>query len=161
MAVYTTQARVERLLSEHGVMLRLDDLDADLVADAMQDSIDDAQSAIDLYLTQFYEDTDLATSTTVTRWATWLAAHFLSQRRGNPSLYLHRYEEIMDQLEGVMDGRLLIPGIPTRDDFTPAVSNFVIDERFHLQKMRVQPSLSSGGTSSRQMLSYEYPYDWL
>lgn len=159
--IYTSRREVENVISQVGVNLRLDDLDTSDSEDALEEYYIDATLDIDTHAQHYYESSDLATSSWVRRRATYLACYYLSQRRGNPALFQLRYNQIMEQLERVQLGEMLIPGLPTRADMTPAMSNMVVDERFILSKLRVHPSISTGGTGSRQHLSYIIPFEWL
>lgn len=158
---YTTQAEIQGLFSQVGVMIRLDDLDPPGFKNALEGFIDEATGIIDQYAQYFYDPADLANSTWVRRRCTWIACFLLSQRKGNPALFFRRYEEILDELERVKIGDLMIPGLPTSADLTPAMSNLTVDERFHVRKLRVHTSISAGGTSSRQDIAPFLPYEWL
>ena len=167
--VYTTRDEIERLMSGVGVRLRVDDLidstdpdyDASDIGYYFQELTEDATLTIDQYAEGHYDPEDLVNS----RWgrirATWSGADLLSQRRGNPALFYSRYEEIIGELQQVTFGNLVIPGLPTRADLTPAMSNLRVDERFMVRKLRVMDSISTGGTSARQDFVYIYPYEWL
>lgn len=161
MAKYVTLDEVQLRFSEAGITLRLDDLPPEKLDDAFEQVAGDVEDVIDQYCQHFYLDDDLKNSPWVRRRASWLFCYFLSMRRGNAAIFQNRYNEIIDELERVAAGRLLIPGLPYRADMTPALSNLVVDERFYISKIRVQPSISTGGTSGRQALSPVIPYEWL
>lgn len=159
--IYTSRDEMERILSQIGVNLRIDDLDVAGSEGALESFYIDATLTIDTYVQHYYEPQDLYSSYWVRLRASWLACYYLSQRRGNPALFQLRYNQILEELERVQLGELVIPGLPTRFDLTPAMSNIVIDERFTIDKIRVHPSISTGGVSSRQSLSPVIPYEWL
>lgn len=161
MAKYVTLRDVQHRFSEAGITLRLDDVPADRLAEVFEQVAGDVEDLIDQYCQHFYLDEDLVNSPWVRRRASWLFCYFLSMRRGNAAIFQARYNEIVDELERVGNGTLLIPGLPRRADMTPALSNVVVDERFYISKVRVQPSISTGGTSGRQALSPVIPYEWL
>lgn len=160
---YTSVAEIRRIYSTDAVNLRLDDDDDGYVSptdDVYTDLVYEATDMVNLYCEQWYDPSDMAENSWVRRQATWIACYLLSQRRGNPSQYGKRYEEIVGLLEKVQAGQLQIPRLPHRADFTPAVSNFRVDDRFQVRKTRVQPTISSGGTSSRQDLDRDRYSDW-
>ncbi len=155
---YTTQAEIERLYGKTGVAAITADLQGTNIASMWEEIIADATLTIDSYASQVYDQEDLATSRWVRNRATWLAAYRLSQRKGNNDLYAQRYQEIIDELEKVKSLILIIPNIPTSSDLTPAMSNISIDPRYNIRKVRVNPEISTGGTSDRQDISWS---SWL
>ena len=159
--VYTSRDEMEGVLSQTGINLRIDDIDVMDSEGVLDSFFYDATLVIDTYTQHLYYSQDLYSSYWVRIRASWLACYYLSQRRGNPALFQVRYNQILEELERIMDGELLIPGLPTAYDITPAMSNVVVDERFAIDKIRVHPSISTGGTSSRQSLSPRFPFDWL
>lgn len=159
--VYTTEAEVQRVLSATGVDLRVDDLLGDTLSDFWTDITSEATDIINQYCELFYDPSDLYTSHWVRSRARWIGAHLLSQRRGNPALFQSRIDEIYNDLEGVFDGTLIIPRLPTREDVIPSMSNLIVDDRFRVSKTRVHPEISTGETSGRQHLSYYPPTDML
>lgn len=159
--VYTSRDEVERIYGDKGVTLNMADLKGSDIELYWTEVISEATDTINLYCVQFYDEIDLASSYWVRRKATWIAAYLHSQRRGNASLFVQRFQEVMEELMAIQQGLLQIPGLATRSDLTPALSNFTIDDRFYTNKIRVLPSISVGGTNSRQDLAYRWPYDWL
>lgn len=158
---YTTEAELERFCGENYVDFRLDDLVTLDRNTLLYDLIDQSTLDVDTYLEPWYLTADL-TNHKLARWyATIIFAYKLSQRRGNAAQYVTEYEDTMAKLQEFATGIPPFPGIGTRSDFTPAMSNLTVDERFQLQKQRVQSPISTGGTSSRQDLSYVYPIDWI
>lgn len=148
---YTTEAEVTRLFSSLGVENRVDDLtDAGDLEDLWEDITEDATSMINQYCENFYTSLDLNGSRWVRIRATYIACHILSYRRGNPSLFRDRYEQILEELEKVSIGSLLIPSLPTRSDFTPAMTNVAVNDKYYIDKIRVHSTISTGGSSGRQ-----------
>lgn len=151
---YTTADEIKRIFSTAAVELRVDDDEDGYVNttedDVYTDIVYDATDVINLYLEQWYDPSDMAENSWIRRQATWIGCYLLSQRRGNPSQYNKRYEEVIAQLEKIQEGKLQVPRLPHRADFTPALSNYRIDDRNQVQKIRVQPNISTGGTSARQ-----------
>lgn len=160
-SIYTSEEEVTRLFSSLGIELRLDDLMGSDLATYWTEVTCDATDKVNEYCEIYYEPTDMVNNRWVRTRATWICAYLVSQRRGNPAQFFTRYEEIIGELLAVLEGRLLIPRLPTRADFTPAMSNQVVDDRFALHKLRTYQTISTGGISSRQDLSTWVPYEWL
>ena len=159
--VYTSQDEIDRLFSTVGVSLRTDDLESIDLTAYWTELTEEVTETINQYAEMYYAPADLVTSRWVRSRATWLGAHYLSMRRGNPALFLARYEDIITDLENVALGNVIIPSLPTRADMTPTMSNLIVDERFVVKKLRVHPVISAGGNDSRQDPAYIYPYEWL
>lgn len=157
---YTSETEIKRLYGKKGFQNITADLAGTDLADAILDAIADATTTIDAYASQIYAQVDLAQSRWVRERAKWIAAYRLSQRAGAPDLFSQRYAEIIEELEKVKDMEIMIPNLPTSADLTPALSNLYIDPNYEVDKIRVYPSTSTGGNSSRQSLSWRYPVDW-
>lgn len=157
--VYTSKAEIESLLSFSGVDVRLDDLGE---ADMIQTILEIAEEATDVvneHCLGRYKSTDMVDSRWVHSAATWIACYLLSQRRGNPALFSDRYQQIITRLEDVQRRRKHIPRLGTREDLTPAVSNVRVDDRFIKAKVRVERSISTGGTYSNQHWEHDFLSD--
>lgn len=151
--LYTTQAKVEDLVSLLAANLRLDDLtDPVKKASMWTDILHWVTDLINQHCEGRYEYADLATSNWVERRARVLAAHELCLRRYNQSPYMTQYNLIMEELESILDGTKPVPGLPLRSDMTPSMSNIRLDERFIVSRQRVQPTTSAGGTDGHQFL---------
>jgi hypothetical protein len=159
--IYTSKEAVEQLYGSAGKQAIVQDMSSTNLTEWWVVILSDATDKINQYCLPFYEDSDLYTSRWVHVRATWIAAHFLSQRRGNPGLFSNRYEEIISELEMVLAGIIQIPNLPTRNDFVPGMSNLVVDDHFQISKVRVQPFISVGGTYGNQQIAYRWPFDWL
>ncbi len=157
---YTTQAEIERLISAAGASLRTDDdQDGSPESGVWQDVIDEATDTINFYCESHYEPVDLTDNLWVRRSATLIGAYLLCQRRGDPGLYHDRYAKVIEMLEKVAFGRMQIPRLQTKEDFSPAASNLRVDHRFGTRKIRVQRQTSTGGTSARQDVDPSYMGD--
>ena len=157
---YTTRAEMERIFGESGVSLRADDLGSDQ-ATMLDEIIGEATEMVNYHCGLTYEEVDLNDSYLARRWATWIACYLLSQRRGNPSVFADKYEEVLTMLAEVADFTRIIPRLATREDLTPAMANLHIDDRFRTHKIRVHPTISTGGTYGKQDLSPRFPFEWL
>lgn len=159
---YTSEAEIQRIAyGAAGADALADDLSTTDDATLWTEVVEDATDFVNQYALRMYEAADMADNRWVRSRATWIAAHLFSQRRGNPSLFSERFEQIKQELIDVAEGRMTIPRLTPRDDFTPAMSNLTVDPHFSIQKVRVVPSISTGGSSGRQHVAYYYPYEWL
>ena len=154
---YSTRTEVESIMSQVGVDVRLDDNEDDEVTEAnpqqpdipdeeghLTDAIDEATDIVNEYALPLYSDTVLCASRWVRRRASYLAAWIVSQRRGNAALYEERACRIMEELERVRQGVLLIPRAERRVSTMPRMSNVRIDRRYIREKVRVVRETSVG-----------------
>ena len=114
-------------------------------SDTLNDVIDRATDKINDYCYQLYDLRLLANSRWVRIRATAIAAHFLTQRKGEPGRYQQLYDEAIEELQAVKETRTYIRGLPLITDVRPTASNQVIDDRFISSRAR-----SSQRTSSQQ-----------
>jgi hypothetical protein len=153
--LYTSQTEIERIWSANAVTLRTDEIGS--TTDYWDEVNEEATDIVNLYASIWYEESDMYSNRFVRRLATWIGCYLVSLRRGDPGQYYAQYERVIDILEKIQKGILQIPRLGTRADITPALSNMRVDDRFSINKVRVQPSVSTGGTSSRQDLDPQYP----
>ena len=155
---YCTQTDMERKLGEKGV-IEFADHDNDHVADTdvVDDAINQATEELDAYATQRYTQTQLATSTLVTRWATVLACYFLTTNRGNPppESLASEFARIMALLVQVASGEYQIPGLSLRSDMRPTLSNLRIDRRYIQSKARVEQAISTNTPTTQKQHKIE------
>lgn len=159
--LYTTQAEIRRLYGQLGQQNIVQDLNSTDLQAMWTELCSDASDIVNQYCLVFYNASDLANSRWVRVRTTWIAAYLLSQRRGNPALFGVRYEQIIEELLMVLNGEIQIPGLPTRNDFTPAMSNLNVDDRFHTMKLQVSPFISTGGSYPNQHAFSNWPWEWL
>lgn len=158
---YTSRTEIEHIYGLTGLTLQVADLKQGNIDDWWQELVADATQTVNQFCWLFYSELDLSNSHWVRRRASWIGAYYLSQRRGNPSLFNLRYSEIIEELNAVMQGAMQIPGLATSVDFTPAMSNLRVDDWYYRDKIRVHQEISTGGLSARQSPSYVYPlWDW-
>lgn len=164
--LYTSEDEIKKLFSQRGLDLHLDDDESldDPDADELESLdwvIDDATDEVNLYVWTLYAPADLANNRKVRSWATWIACYFLSQRKGDPALWVERYDKIIEQLTAVRDGNLKIPRVPVRTLTRPELGNQVVDQRFNTATIRTQQSISVGQPTTRQFYDYndQYP-EW-
>lgn len=167
---YTSYEEVERLLSRDGRKGWTDDLhygngnytDADEieVQEFYTEIIEDATSTIDQYLQRIYQTSDMERSPWIRRRATYLAAYYLTSRRGDPGLYGGHYERIVSELMMASMGDIQVPDLPFNDTLMPVIQNPVVDMRYVYSHSRIRRETSTA-TSGRESFMYAFPYDWL
>lgn len=149
--VYTSQAEIKEIWSTVAADDRLNDPPATSpLANVLNDTINEATDTVNMYVQGYYIDSLLTTSALVRRWTSYIACHLISIRRGDPGQYTAEYERILETLDKIRQGIFQIPRLPVRDDMTPAMSNYTVDNRFSFNKIRVVPSISTGGTYPNQ-----------
>ncbi len=150
--LYTSQTEIERLMSIKSAELYVDDIGLGIADDPLiwTDVIEAATDTVNIYAQKYYTESVLANSAWVHRVATWIGAHYLTQRRGNPGAYETLYDEAIELLERIKSGDLQIPRAELRDVMVPAMSNLRVDDRFVVNKLRVQPSISVGPRTDNQ-----------
>lgn len=158
---YTSEDEILRIYGDTGMQGIIQDLSQNNREEWWTELIADASDIINEYCEVFYEPSAMETSTWVRRRAAWIGAYLLSQRRGNPAIFQTRFEMILDELAQVRAGVMLIPRLETRSDFTPAMSNMVVQDYFYQSKIRVHTFISTGGNNTRQDPSYYWPFEWL
>lgn len=159
--VYTSEAEIVNVYSQAGLDFSLDDLVAEL-AQAKKEFIEDATDFINQYAGDRYDEADMTESRWVRSRASWIAAYFFSQRRGNPppESFAVQFDRFEKELMQVKDDTLNIPRLGTSSNFIPSISNYEIDDRSSVRKIRVQPEISSGGTYPEQDVSHNHGTDW-
>lgn len=167
----SSREEVESIFSADGVTLRIDD-DMDGVTDGMDGTANDTQKLIDALAEasdEAYErlwryDNDVLECTYyVRRRVSYIAAHLLSIRRGNPGQYCDMAERYLKDFEEIKYGRKHIPGVPQRRSYQPTMSNVVVDHRHSYAKLRVAQEISEGPTDPKQQedtLPYGYRGWW-
>lgn len=139
--LYTSRAEMESIWSTLGVDNRLDDDDDGLVGSAEEDDLlrvmEEATDEVNGYLGGTYSLVTLGEVRRIRRMASYLACHFLSERRGNLPSYCQKVEDIRETLQRIRDGKIVLPGVPKAHEFLPGVSNYTVDRRHGHQKLRV------------------------
>lgn len=155
--LYTSQAEIERTYSQAAAFLRTAD---GVENDILGDIIAEATDTVNLYLENCaYSYSDMANNSWIHRAATKIACYLLSIRAGNPAQYQGEYDRIVDLLDKVRTGKFQIPRLFPTDNLAPSVSNYRVDDRFMINKTRVQPSTQVGGSYPNQDSDPQYPVD--
>jgi len=149
---YTSQAEVYRMLGNYAVDLMMDDT-AGRDNETWDDMLEDADETIKMYVNQHYDPAILNTSTWVRRRATVLVSNIVSQRRGNPGLFNSRTDRVYEELNEIRRGRFHIPGIPTRGYLGPVVRNYIMQNRFRINPVRVDKMKSTGPSYPKEDIS--------
>lgn len=141
---FTTVALLERFMSVRGADQFAAHTDgAEAEEEVKEDAINSATEEMAMYLTQRYNKEDLADHTGVQRWATSIAAYFLTIVRGlePPESWAAEFKRLMDPEKGIMAriaaGELKIDGLSLRSDMRPTMSNLRVVRRFNHSKIRV------------------------
>ena len=153
--VYCTVAELERFISSDAANDWGDhDNDGTADTDVVEDAINQATEEIDFFLRGQHAQSDLASSTLITRWCCVMAAKFLAERRGNPppeSIQLE-FDRIADPISGLLaqvaDRKRSLPGVNRRVD-APGWSNLRIDRRRRVSTVRVTHANSNDQSTTR------------
>ena len=160
-ALYTSREEINRRYGSVGVKSSTQDMTGADTVEFWVELTSEASDVVNTYCWVYYLPADLEDSRWVRSRATWIGCYLLSIRRGNPGLFKMRYDEIIEELQAVAGGIIQIPELPTRGDFTPAMSNVRIEDGFRSTRVRVDQTSSTGGVGSRQDISYVWPWqDW-
>jgi phage gp36-like protein len=156
---FTTKEMIERLYAQQGLDNILDDVSGPAEDAVLEQFISDAEQTIIIRLSRFHTSADLLTSQWVQSRATWIAAFYISKRRGNEHYFQNLYDEAIREIEAIATGELSpLTEIPLRADTIPSMSNFIIDDYYYARKLRVRQEISVG-TSPNADISYVY--GWL
>jgi len=155
---YTTRAEVESVLGQVGVNLRVDDDDDGVVDNAeevlLDDAIWEATDLINESALHHYTEEVLETSAWVRRRASYIAAHIIGRRRGNATIFCDEMDQIKIDLRAIQQGTLNIPRMAKRADFSPRMSNQVVDQNYAKAKIRVDRQTSVGPDDEQQDTDY-------
>jgi len=153
---YSSEAEVMRLLGEGATYLMTEDWEHIDKSPVWENILSYVDETIDQRVGQKYAHAELLENPYIRRRATILAAHMLSSRRGNPSLYIRERDVIMEELDQIRSGRFHVMGAVPRGRSAPTVRNYVIQPTgYHPQ--RVIGSKSTGSQYSGMDRAWE-PY---
>ena len=129
-------------------------------ATPLDDAILRACEEINKYTHDYYSMAQLGRSNLVNQWATYLAAYYLSMRRGNPALFITEKEDAIAELKEIRSGDLRLPGIPMRRSLAPIWSSLRADPRYTWNVLRVErgSSTRTPATTLRQNIDYGEAY---
>ena len=163
---FTDLRAIEDLYGELGVDNILDDTDMVIeqngrthYQNVVNSVIVDAEQTVILRLSKWFCADALVGNQWVWSRTRWIAAYYLSQRRGNEHYFEPKYMEAMRELDAIATGEIPPPStIALKFNSLPSMSNQCVDERFYLHKLRVQSSVSVGGTYPGQDTNYHYGF---
>lgn len=145
---YCTEADIQALLGADGTTARVDDdgtaSQSAAEAEYLSQAIQWATDRCNFYLLGRYPAARLATSWLVNQWCVICAAKWLSSRRGNPppGVVNDLYEQAVEDMKLVHDGKYDVPNIATRTAQWPFWSNVRVDALYSLRKIRVERPIS-------------------
>lgn len=134
---YTSWDEIAQLYSSAGQAAVVSDLSGADLTEAQSDVMLSATDEVLMYLGMEYDQEDMNTSSIVRRICTTIAAHFLSQRRGNPALFQTRYDNAIARLIELRDGSLTLPNVERIKDSMPSMSNYNYGGRNPINRIRV------------------------
>jgi phage gp36-like protein len=144
---YTTEAELRLLMSQDMV----DDFGTDEVGDTagtittrVTEAVEEATDTINLYCYPLHAQQKLADNKMVRRWATYLAAYFLTKRRAEPGRYQQDHDRVIAMLERVKTGEMQLPRLAVVPENVPTVTNHVINDNFDVVRQRVERQSSQG-----------------
>lgn len=152
---YTSQAEVYRVLGKYAVALMNEDFSYEDKGYLWNDFLLDADETIMMYVNQHYDPDTLYENNWIRRRATILVCNLLSQRRGANELYRARTERIYDELNSIRDSRFNIPGATPRAWQGPVVRNYIMQDRFLQNPVRVQQSATTGEAYGKENYAWE------
>jgi hypothetical protein len=156
---FTTQAAIEMILSEDSSDDYVSDLTgADLTA--MWTSIlQETDSTIYMYLNDLYDPATLSGNYWLQEKGKWIGAYLLTKRRGNPAYFVAMYDEVLEMLQAIRDGKLKLPAndgsmLAMSSANAPAMLNVIMDDRSKLMPVRIDTINSSGDTAGTSFIPY-------
>jgi len=156
---YTSKAAVELILSATGEDDLVEDLSVGDQSTLWTAILTETDSLFNLYLCDLYEAADIAVNNWVEEKAKWVAAYYISRRRGNPGYFMAMYEEILEQLQMIRDGKLKLPAndgtmLAASSANMPAIMNVMFDDRNRISPLRYDTITSGGETGGTGMPPY-------
>lgn len=151
--VYTSLDEMRVVFGQLGIQVRLDDDDyGELTTEAgtfLHAIIVQATDECNSYLLQHYNPEELVESAWVRMRCTWIACHILSRRRGNASQFQDEYDRFLQDFVKIRSGRDHIPRLKKKHDFSPSLSNLVIDYRYRNSSIRVDQETQVGDSGDQ------------
>lgn len=152
---FTNEDRIMLLYSQLGLDNILSDLTGDDVDASVNQFISDAEQTIMIRIGRYFDATDLAGNLWIASRATWIAAYYISQRAGQEHYFQGKFDEAIRELDAMATGEIPpLPDVPLKAYSYPSMSNLVVDDRFTIDKIRVQRSISVGETYPGQSIGF-------
>jgi hypothetical protein len=157
---YSSEAEVMRLLGERSIAMMMEDWESTDKSAVWNQLLQTVDANIDQFITQHYRRSAVISNTWVRTNATFMTAHLLSLRRGNPGVYLRANEEAYERLNDIRNGRLHIPGAAPLGRQAPVVRNYRMQNFMH-HPVRVIESKSTGAVYEGTSYAFEpFFYMW-
>ncbi len=160
---YTSQTEVERLFSSLAVELRRDDFeDTDPEYDnVLEEVLLQAHYEVKSIINRVYSDANALLHPWIRKRATYIAAYFLSIRRGNDSQYFNEYFQALEDLEALVKGELFIDDLAANINSLVTYCNISSDNRYPFTPMRVDPISAVPDTVGVKFVHRYIPFSWL
>lgn len=155
---YSSEAEVMRLLGEFAIDVLTEDWSQQDSSPVWNDILDTVDEEIDMYIGQRYPS-QMYSTPMLRRIATILAAHFLTQRRGNPGVYASLVARQYETLEEIRKGQRLIRGKVPLGNLAPVVRNYIM-QPIPGSPQRIEHTKSLGDNYSGERLAHPLPYLW-
>lgn len=153
---FSSEAEVIRLLGNFAVDLIFEDWSTTNESPVWNEILSYTDEIIHQYIGQYYNPELHKNNAYLRRRATILSAHQISQRRGNPALYMRESQRIYDEFEEIRSGRMHVPGAIPIGTQGPVIRNYVMQPSVLLPQ-RVVPFKSTGDSYPGEKNSYQ-PY---
>lgn len=150
---FSSEAEVARIMGRFALELIMEDWDAYDQSPVWEDILSYADETILPYVTQSYNVPELRRNSYIRRRATMLACHQVSQRRGNPGLYLQQVNSIMEELEEIRKNRLHVPGAKPIGNLGPVVRNYTMQPYIY-HPQRIQKLKSTGDSYAQEKIDW-------
>jgi hypothetical protein len=151
---FSSEAEVIRFMGENAVILITDDWDYTDKSPIWNDILDFVDDTIWQNIEQHYDPTTHLGNSYLRRRATILAAHLLSQRRGNPALYARLADEVKEEFNDIRRGNKRVPRGTPIGNLGPVVRNYTM-QPMRVLPMRVEKFKSTGDSYSNERIAYE------
>ncbi len=148
---FASENYLKRVFGENFLVDYTNDLTERGITDGIELALIEAHDLVLTYLLHRYEEEELRGKTWVILRETRIAGYYLALRRGQqvPEGISQAYLNALEDLESMAnDTRRMIPGVPTRHQPGPNVSNFEIDNRFFRNRQR---RITSQSTSDHDL----------
>jgi hypothetical protein len=140
----SSEGEVLRIMGDYAIDLLLEDVGRGGNAIVWNEVLEEATETTDMYTTQFYNPATHRTNKWLRRKTTVLAAHLISQRRGNNPLFNSRVDRVYEEFALIASGGFHIPNSIPRGRFAPVVRNYTIQNRMQRHPQRVDTTKSTG-----------------
>jgi phage gp36-like protein len=158
---FTNETLITRLYSVTGITNMFEDVSPTEKTNILNQIISDAEETIISRIGQFYDPSDLASSTWIQSRCTWIAAYYVSQRAGQEHYFQSKFDSALTELDAMATGELPLRGdIPLKGNITPSMTNLRISDYYAVQKIRAIESISVGGSYPGKATDFDTIWGW-